>query len=124
MTPEKIVEKEVTQWLKLHGWPYSIVDSRATFNSRAGRFLKNPTAPEGFSDIVGCTPSGIAIFLELKAKGRKSVRAKQRVFLMERVLAGAIAGVVRSVDELVSLASMTMEQRIEWLESFKVDYPR
>lgn len=58
--------------------------------------------PVGFSDLFGFTKDGRPFFLEIKTeKGRPTTQQEQ--FLASMRERGAIAGVVRSVDEALRL---------------------
>lgn len=98
--PEKIVEKEVMEWLKANDFSCHVVESKAVFSPRAGIYLHSQAEP-GMSDIVGVTPDGYGAFIELKAKDRRSsLKDHQRRFLLEKIARGAFACCVDSVEYL------------------------
>lgn len=98
--PEKEVEKEVMAWLKENDFSCDVVESKAVFNRSAGTYVSGQTV-KGMSDIVGCTPDGMGCFIELKAHGRRSqLKIHQRKFLLAKMMRGAFACVVDSVDYL------------------------
>lgn len=120
MKPEKSVEKQVLAWARCNHWDVDVIDSKATYSLRLKAYRKSMSVPEGYSDICGNDSAGRAVYIELKAPSVKEVRVKQRAFLLRKIRTGCIAGVVRSVSELVALSMMNEEQMLEWLLSFKV----
>jgi len=101
--PEKLVEFAVLAYCKDVGWSVDVVDSKASFSKAAGVYKKNVTAA-GFPDIVGNLPSGIAVFIELKAKGKlKTLKSHQRMFLEEKLESNCFAAVVDSAELLHNL---------------------
>lgn len=108
--PEKILEHEVTRWLKSKDIAFSVVESKAVYSKSAGRYLNGQTQ-EGFSDIVGLDKHGNFIAIELKAPGRRStLRPAQRVFLNDRISRG---GFCACIDSLKLLD----ETYTEWLKT-------
>lgn len=100
--PEKQVEKQVLTYLNKNGFSVHVIESKAVFNKAAGRYLKGQTDP-GMTDIIGCTPKGIAVFVELKAAGKRSTLAEhQRDFLINKINMGCFACVVDGVDSVKS----------------------
>ena len=101
--PEKQVEAEVRQWLKSTGFSCHVIESKAVYSEKAGRYLKSQ-AEAGFSDIVGCDPLGRAVFIELKAPGKaRNVSTAQAHFLDAKAALGAFAVVVDSTARLEEL---------------------
>jgi hypothetical protein len=117
--PEAEVEKIIVRLAPSLGLSLDVIDSKASWNVAAKRFMKSRAAPEGFPDLVGCDLSGRAVFIELKAPGVKSIRPMQRAFLRKKIDSNAIGGVVRSIEELDALLIMSKEQMSAWLASFK-----
>jgi hypothetical protein len=117
--PEAEVEKLIVKIAPSLGLSLDVIDSKASWNVAAKRFMKSRAAPEGFPDLVGCDLSGRAVFIELKAPGVKSIRPMQRAFLRKKIDCRAIAGVVRSVQELDNLLKFSQQEMLDWLESFK-----
>lgn len=70
--------------------------------TKDGRYFTTGV-PNGFSDLFGVRRSdGKAVFIEVKTqKGKPS--EKQRNFIQQMKLAGAIAGVCRSAEEAIKL---------------------
>ena len=62
----------------------------------------NTGLPNGFSDLFGVLPGGKALFLEVKTpKGRPT--EVQTNFLVQVKCAGAAAGVVRSIEDVIKI---------------------
>jgi hypothetical protein len=98
--PEKETEKQVLAWCKSQGWSVSIVESKAVFSPRAGRFVHGQ-AKAGFADIVGLTDQGVFVAIELKAKGRRStLREAQRRYLVDVIGKHGFAVCVDSQENL------------------------
>lgn len=99
-SPEKDVQREVMAWLRQHGFSVTVIESKAVYSQSAGRYLHGQVV-SGFPDVVGCTASGHAVFIELKAPGRlKTVRPAQKAYLAEKIEHGAFCVVVDGVDRL------------------------
>lgn len=100
--PEKDVEAEVMTWLSANQFDCHVVESKAVYSYSAGRYLHGQTNP-GFSDIVGNDANGMAVFIELKAKGRRStLRQKQKAFLKKKIASNCFAVVVDSAELLAT----------------------
>lgn len=103
--PEKLVEQQVLQHLRASGYFVEVVESKAVFSKSAGRFLRGQ-ARAGFVDVVGCSPQGQFVALELKSKGRlASLRPEQREFLVQVISRGGFGACVDSVDRLDQILS-------------------
>ncbi|MEE0059412.1 MAG: VRR-NUC domain-containing protein [Acutalibacteraceae bacterium] len=67
-----------------------------------GRYF-DTGVPTGFSDLFGLRKSdGKAVFIEVKTKTGKPT-LKQKQFIQQMKLNGAIAGICRSADEAINL---------------------
>lgn len=98
--PEKDVEKACMAWFEAKGFSMHIIESKAVYNPKLGRYLKGQTV-SGMSDSIGCTPDGIGCFVEFKAKGKKfTLKEHQRNFLTEKINRGCFAAVVDDVRDL------------------------
>lgn len=98
--PEKEVQDEVLKWLRDNGFSINVVESKAIYNRKSERYISQSVAP-GFVDLVGNDKIGLGVFIELKAKGRRStLRDNQRAFLQEKINTGCFAVVVDSVELL------------------------
>jgi hypothetical protein len=99
-SPEKDLEKIILEWMRKNGFHVNVVESKATFSHTQQRFISN-SVKSGFADIVGNHNSGIAVFVELKAPGRRStLRENQREFLLSKIETGCFAVCVDSVEML------------------------
>lgn len=98
--PEKDLEKEVLVWLRDNGFSCHVIEAKATYNPKAGAYISAPVI-KGMPDIVGCTPKGVACFIELKAPGRRStLKPHQRNFLKTKITYGCFSVCVDSVAML------------------------
>lgn len=98
--PEKAVVESCMFWLKQKGFDVHVVESKAVFNPKAGRYLSSQLVP-GFSDICGNDSNGRAVFIECKAPGRRStLREVQFKFLSNKIHSSAFAVVVDSHELL------------------------
>lgn len=98
--PERDVQDLVMDWLRANNFSCNVVESKAVYNPKAGRYITGQ-AVEGFTDICGCDESGLAVFIELKAPGkRNTLRHKQKEFILNKISYNAFACVIDSVDGL------------------------
>jgi len=96
--PEAKISLAIKNHLIGLGWSVDIVESKAVFSAQAQSYTFGKTRP-GFSDIVGNTPSGMAAYIEVKSKGRRSsLRPAQFDFLSEKIKTNAFAIVADSVE--------------------------
>lgn len=105
--PEKqITEPAIMGWCASQGWDVSVVESKAVYSKATGRYT-NQQAESGMSDLVGNTNSGLAVFIELKAPGRRnSIRDGQHDFLMRKIQSGCFAVCTDSVDHISKIWRM------------------
>jgi len=97
--PEKLTEQQVLQWAKLHSIHLHIVDSTA-YDFRLKK-IGQQKATSGFSDLVGNTEDGLALYIELKALGKRhAVSEPQRRFLEKKINQNCFAAVVDSHEIL------------------------
>jgi hypothetical protein len=103
-SPEKtIVEKEVQAYCDNMNWLVSVVDSKAVFSEKTGRYLRG-MAEAGFPDMVGCDEYGNFVAIELKARGKLStIKPKQVEYLRKAKEKGAFAVCVDSAELLHQL---------------------
>ena len=82
----------------------------AVFRCNSGQ-IKLPSGkvfrglPKGFSDILAILPGGRAVFIEVKTQSGK-LSPEQEKFIAKMQALGAIAGVVRSVSEALTLCGL------------------
>lgn len=103
--PEKDIERFCLEWMRAKDWDVQIVEAKATYNPRAGRYLRNISVSAGTCDCIGTLPSGVFVAIEFKAPGRLSTFAsdrnvEQRTYLITKIHSGAFACVVDSVSRL------------------------
>ncbi len=109
--PERDVQDLVMAWLKDNGFSCNVVESKAVYNPKAGRYITGQ-AVEGFSDVCGCDKHGLAVFIELKAPGRLStLRPRQREFLLNKISYNAFACVISSAAGLELLYNNWLKAR-------------
>lgn len=101
--PEKTVVIQCMSWLRLHGFSCDIVESKAVFSQKIGRYVRG-NLPPGFTDIVGCDGEGWGVFVETKAPGKRStLKTHQAEFLCRKIHRGAFAACVDSVESLSAI---------------------
>lgn len=100
--PEFEVKKAAMAWLRTNGFSCQVVESKGVYSIEHGRYTSGQTKA-GTSDLFGCGPGGIAVYIELKAPGRRStLKEHQRQFLIEKIQAGAFAVCADSVECLAN----------------------
>lgn len=83
--PEEKVVKEILAYLRSLGFSLSIIEAKATYSEASGTY-RGSTVKAGYPDISGCTPNGLAVYVEAKAPGKRStLREDQRIFLIEKI---------------------------------------
>jgi hypothetical protein len=106
--------------MRWNGFSVNVIESKAVFSPKIGRYMSSMAVP-GLSDLVGCDKNGLAVFVELKAVGRKSnVSDKQKAFLTEKIKCNAFAVVTDSASHLRDLyekfcSIITKEERQKYL---------
>ncbi len=112
--PEKDLQnKEILPWLKRKGFDVTIVEAKSLFNPTLGRYVSSPAVP-GFPDLVGNDIDGRAVFIELKAPGRRnSIRTMQYNFLLKKIKCSCFAVCVDSVDMLEKFYTEWRSFRLE-----------
>lgn len=107
--PEQESVFECLSWLKRNGFDCDIIESKATFSVKAGRYLRSQ-AVAGMSDLVGNDKDGRACFIEIKAKGRRStLKEHQFEFLARKIKSNCFATVATGEDELEEIYSRFLE---------------
>lgn len=98
-TPERDVQKECLAWGRSNGFSLHVVEA-SRYNASLGQ-KGDAKVEAGFSDLVGNTQQGLACYIELKAKGRRSTLSySQREFLVKKIEQSCFAVVVDSVQKL------------------------
>lgn len=120
--PEKQVEIDVLAECQNLNIDVDVIDSKATFSVAKCRYSKSKTATEGMPDLIGNDQNGIAVFIELKARGKLStLRPKQRLFLERKIRMGCFAVVLDNANSLtdyyLSFLKLKAEERTNFLFS-------
>ncbi len=98
-------------WLKANSFSCHAIEAKAVYSFEAGRYMSGQTAP-GVADIFGCSAEGVAVFIELKAPGRRcTLKEHQRAFLIAKINAGAFGVCVDSVECLAGAWSEFSHRR-------------
>ena len=101
--PEQEVVKALLSWLQMNGFHAFRVESQAAYNPNSGHYTSS-FAPTGCSDILGTTPCGRSLYLEVKAPGKRStLKNHQRDFLLEGIRRGSLACCSDSVQHFQNL---------------------
>ena len=123
MKPEKITEVEVLAMCSQLGFDVSVIESKATYSKNLERYTKSKSAPVGISDIVGNDDRGMAVYVELKAKGKLStLRPAQKIFLLRKIQSGCFAVVVDSADLLFDLYSQWRKDPQKFLSEYPSNF--
>lgn len=97
--PEKNTEAAVLEWSRHNNCFLHVIES-SSFDPVSRRKTLSK-AQAGFPDIVGNTNDGLSLYIELKAKDRRStLREDQRSFLIMKIHQGCFAAVVDSRERL------------------------
>lgn len=98
--PEKQVEADCLEWASKNDAFLHIVEAKAVFSQAAGRYVSGQVE-SGFPDLVGNNNHGQVLWIELKAKDRRSTLSpKQYEFLKAKIEQGCFAVVVDSSARL------------------------
>lgn len=99
--PERSVGIEVSKWARQNGFFLHEVEA-SIYDPNSGEARPELAKAEaGFPDRVGNTPTGLACYIELKAKDRRSTLSDtQRVFLERKIDQNCFAVVVDSDQRL------------------------
>lgn len=97
-SPEKKVVKDILEWGKKYGLDLDVIE--ASGYDRIKKAMVHDTKIDpGYPDISGNDRFGLAVYIEAKAKGRRSsLRDHQRQFLMRKINSGAFACVADSAE--------------------------
>ncbi len=122
--PEKLVERDVLLWCKKNDISVDVIEAKAKFNTTTGAYTGR-AASHGLSDLIGNNIQGMAVFIELKALGRRvgsALHERQRKFLTNKIQTNCFAVVTDAVDHLEKvyrhwLSLPTSEERIKYLLS-------
>ena len=101
--PEKEVEKACLEWMRSLSWDVNIYEAKAVYNPDGT--YRSSRMKAGVCDCMGVTPEGIPIYVEFKAKDRRTTfnldkNIEQRKFLLKKIDYCAFAVVVDSAERL------------------------
>ena len=105
-TPEDdITRPQVKFFCKQHN--IMVFEIQSSTYDRVNKYKsREQHAPIGFPDLCGIGPNGEAIFIELKAPGKRSnLSPAQYIFLLEAINHGAFACATDGIEHLSSLWS-------------------
>lgn len=98
--PEQTVVRAILIWCRQAGWDVEEIEAKAKYNTTTGRYTGRAASP-GLSDLCGNTPDGLAIYIEVKAEGKRtgsSLRDNQRAFLTRKIQTNCFAILADSVE--------------------------
>ena len=96
--PEAKFLLELKKHLTSLGFSMSIIEGKANYSESAGRYMHGAVSA-GYPDLSGNTPQGVAVFIEVKAPGkRKNIRPEQRAFLIEKIKTNCLAICCDSIE--------------------------
>jgi len=99
-SPERDTEAQVLSWCRQNDFHMHVVDS-SRYDGFRKSLSKAQKAEVGFPDLCGNTGEGLSVWIELKAKDRRStVSPAQRRFLEKKIEQQAFAVVVDKADRL------------------------
>ena len=85
-SPERDLQQEVLRWMNNNGFHVHNINSSASYSLAAGRYISQSHAAPGLPDIIGNDNKGHAVYIELKAKGKRStLKPHQRQFLVNKI---------------------------------------
>lgn len=84
--------------LEAKEWSMTIIEAKANFSEESGRYTWGAVEP-GFPDLSGNMPTGLAVFIEVKAPGKRStIRPAQREFLLRKIATNCFAICCDSIE--------------------------
>jgi hypothetical protein len=96
--PEAAVVLAIKNHFNALGWHLTIVEAKANYSVDAGRYMHGAVA-SGFSDLCGNTNDGVAVWIEVKAPGkRSSIRIEQHKFLIDKIATNSFAICADSIE--------------------------
>ncbi len=123
MTPEKQVEQSVRFWLMKNNFSVEVFDAKATFSKAHNMYKKSQSMKEGVSDLVGVSPQGYFVAVELKApKKEKVCRLKQYHYLRAKIASNGFGLVVSDVSFLSETWKSWLNLRLENKEKEARDF--
>ncbi len=118
-SPERDLQKSVLKWMNTSGFSVDNIESKAHYSIAAGGYASQHQKP-GIPDIVGNDSLGRAVYVELKAHGRRgSLRENQREFLVRKINTNCFAIVADSITYISDVYNLwiSCENKKEYLLS-------
>ena len=121
-SPEKDLVKLIMLWLKENNFTCTVIESKAAYNPKIGRYMSSQVGTRGYCDISGNDNEGRAIYIEVKAKDRLyMLKEHQREFLISKIKSNCFAVACDSVTKLQhwynTFISLPFNQRQDYLMS-------
>jgi len=89
---------ELKKHLAELGWSMTIIEARANFSEESQRYTSGAVAA-GYPDLSGNMADGRAVFIEVKAKGKRStIRPAQHQFLIGKISSNCFAACIDSIE--------------------------
>lgn len=103
-TPElDFIANELRPYLISQNIDYDVIEAKSTFSEATMTYTSQAVVP-GYPDISGNFSNGLAVYIEVKAPGkRRTLRPDQREFLIRKINSNAFASVTDSVEHLDDL---------------------
>lgn len=108
--PESYVEHRIFDHLNGIGWSIDFYESKAVYSEESGSYQTSKVRP-GHSDLAGNTSKGEAVYIEVKAPGKRSTLSdNQREFLIDKIETNCFAICADSID-------LVMKNYTDWMLS-------
>lgn len=96
--PEAKFSLQLKKHIESLGWSIDIIEAKANYSETSGRYT-NGAVTAGYSDISGNMPNGRAVYVEVKAPGKRSnVSPGQHEFLTRKINTNCFAIVCDSIE--------------------------
>lgn len=96
--PEARFLLELKNYLTAKGWDMTIIEAKANYSEASGRYTSGAVAA-GYPDLSGNMPDGTAVYIEVKAPGKRStIRPAQREFLLRKIKTNCFAICCDSIE--------------------------
>lgn len=96
--PEAEFLLKLRRHLKSIGWSVHIIEAKASYSEDSGRYTHGAVS-SGYPDLSGNMPNGLAVYLEVKAPGKRStIRPAQHQFLIDKINTNCFAIVCDSIE--------------------------
>ena len=99
---EQYIQKAISDFLEYSGFLVIKINNVGIFNQKTGGYI--PPRQKGISDLIACKNGKFYAFEVKNEKGK--LTDHQQVFLDRVKDAGGIAGMVRSVDDVIKIIKL------------------